>query len=199
MVEPRSVQWSATKHVLRYVAGTVDYGLDYVRGDGVGLVGYSDSDWAGSASDRKSTSGCYFGLGSAVVSWFNRKQKSVALSLTEAEYMAVSQASCEAIWLRKLLVGLFGQELRPTMIYCDNQSCIKLSENPVFHDRSKHIEIRYHFIRDWVQRGAVRLAYVSTNDQVADILTKSLPKGKHVRFRGMMGVVANTFLDKREC
>ena len=91
------MQWSAAKHVLRYVASIVDYGLDYVRGDGVGLVGYSDSNWEGSASDRKSTSGCCFGLGSAVVSWFNRKQKSVALSSVEAEYMAASQASCEAI------------------------------------------------------------------------------------------------------
>ena len=127
------------------------------------------------------------------------KQKSVAFSSAKVEYMAASQASCEAIWLRKLLVGLFGRELRPTVIYCDNQSCIKLSENPVFHDRSKHIEIRYHFIRDWVQRGAVQLAYVSTDDQVADILTKSLPKGKHERFRDLMGVVGNTFLGKREC
>ena len=126
MVEPRRVQWSATKHVLRYIAGTVDYGLDYVRGDGVGLVGYSNSDWVGNASDQKSTSGCCFGLGSAVVSWFSRKQKSVALSSAKAEYMVASQASCEAIWLRKLLVGLFGRELRSTTIYCDNQSCIKL-------------------------------------------------------------------------
>ena len=110
----------------------------------MGLVEYSDSDWAGCVSDRKSTSGCCFGLGSAVVSWFSRKQKSMALSSAEAEYMAASQASCEAIWLRKLLVGLFGRELRSTTIYCDNQSCIKLSENPVFHDKSKHIEIKYH-------------------------------------------------------
>jgi hypothetical protein len=80
--------------------------------------------------------------------------------------MATSQASCEAIWLRKMLVGLFGQEISPTVIHCDNQSCIKLSENPVFHDRSKHIEIRYHFIRDWVQRGAVQLQYVSTRLQI---------------------------------
>ena len=113
--------------------------------------------------------------------------------------MVASQASCEAIWLRKLLVGLFGRELRPTVIYCDNQSCIKLSENPVFHDQSKHIEIRYHFIRDWVQRGAVQLVYVSTDDQVADILTKSLLKGKHEHFRDLMGVVGNTFLGKRKC
>jgi hypothetical protein len=157
MVEPRSVHMVGAKHVLRYVAGTVDFGLDYVRGDGVGLVGYTDSDWAGCVADRKNSLGCCFSLGSGLVSWFSRKQKSIALSSAEAEYMAASQASCEAIWLRKMLVGLFDQEMSPTAIHCDNQSCIKLSENPVFHDRSKHIEIRYHFIRDWVQRGAVQL------------------------------------------
>ena len=85
------------------------------------------------------------------------------------------------------------------MIYYDNQSCIQLSENPVFHDRSKHIEIRYHFIRDYVQREAVMLQYISTDEQVADILTKSLGRGKFVFFRDMLGVVQNTFLGKREC
>jgi hypothetical protein len=113
--------------------------------------------------------------------------------------MDASQASCEAIWLRNLLVGLFGHELRPTMIHCDNQSCIKFSENPIFHDRSKHIEIRYHFIRDWVQRGVVQLEYIPIDEQIADILTKSLPRGKHVYFKDKMGVVKNTFLGKREC
>jgi hypothetical protein len=86
-----------------------------------------------------------------------------------------------------------------TVIHCDNQSCIKLSENPMFHDRSKHIEIRCHFIRDWVQRGAVQLQYISIDDQEADILTKALPRGKHVYFRDKMGLVRNTFLGKREC
>ena len=95
-----------------------------------------------------------FQLGSETVSWFSRKQKFVALSSAEVEYMAASQASCEALWLRKLLVDLFDQELKPTVIYCENQSCVQLFENPIFHDRSKHIEIRYHFIRDYVQRGA---------------------------------------------
>ena len=199
MCEPRKVHWVAAKHILRYLQGTVDYGLDYRQGDGVRLAGYTDSDWAGCASDRKSTSGCCFGLGSAVVSWFSRKQQSVALSSAEAEYMAASLASCEAIWLRKMLFGLFGQPLRPSVIYCDNQSCIKLTENPVFHDRSKHIGIRYHFIRDYVQKGAVKLEYISTDEQVADILTKALPRGKHVYFRDKMGVVRNTFLGKREC
>ena len=135
----------------------MDFGLDYKRSEGIRLVGYKDLDWAGSMADRKSTSRCCFSLGSAAVSWFSRKQKSVALSSTEAEYMVASQTSCEALWLRKLLVNLFGQELKPTVIYCDNHSCIQLFENPVFHDRSKHIEIRYHFIRDYVQRGPVTL------------------------------------------
>jgi hypothetical protein len=166
MVEPKRVHWVAAKHVLRYLRGTVEFGLSYIQGDGVKLVGYSDADWAGNAVDRKSTSGCVFSLGSGAISWFNRKQKSVALSSAEAEYMAASLASCEAIWLRKLLMGLFEQELETTVIHCDNQSCIKLSENPVFHDRSKHIEICYHFIRDCVQKGSVRLQFVPTGEQI---------------------------------
>eukprot|EP00253_Pinus_taeda_P029527 PITA_29527 len=185
--------------LMHYFWGTVDYGLDYRHGDGVRLAGYTDSNWAGCASDRKSTSGCCFGLGSAVVSWFNRKQQSVALSSVEAEYMAANLASCEAIWLCKMLFGLFGQPLRPSVIYCVNQSCIKLTENPVFHDRSKHIKIKYYFIRDYVQKGAVKLEYIPIDEQVVNILTKALPPGKHVYFRDKMGVVRNTFLGKREC
>eukprot|EP00253_Pinus_taeda_P007659 PITA_07659 len=142
---------------------------------------------------QKITSGGCFELGLAVVSWFIQKQKSVALSSSEAEYMAANQASCEAIWLRKLLHGLFDQELRPTVIHYDSQSCIKLTENPVFHDRSKHIDIRYHFIKDYVHKGVVKLEYISTDEQVAVVLTKSLPRGKHVHFRDKMDVVRNTF------
>ena len=145
--------------------------------------------------DRKSTFGCCFSLGSRIVSWFSNKKKSVSLTSVEAEYMAASQATCEALWLRKLLV----YHCRPTVIYYDNQSCIQLSENPVFHDRSKHIEVRYHFIRDYVQRGAVELQYISTDEQVVDILMKSLGKGKFVFFRDKLGVVQNTFLGKRQC
>eukprot|EP00253_Pinus_taeda_P033674 PITA_33674 len=164
MGEPRRVHWVAAKHILRYLQGTVDFGLAYRQGDGVRLAGYTDSDWA-----------------------------------AEAKYMVASLASCEAIWLRKMLFGLFGQALRPSIIYCDNQSCIKLTESPVFHDRSKHIEIKYHFIRDYVQKGVVKLEYISTNEQAVDIFTKALPRGKHVYFRDKMGVVRNTFLSKREC
>jgi hypothetical protein len=101
--------------------------------------------------DRKSTSRGIFSIRSIVVSWYNKKQRSMALSSGEDEYMAVIQDACEAIWMRKILVGLFGSHLDPTMIYCDNQSCIKLSINPLFHDRSKHIDIRYNQLIDCVQ------------------------------------------------
>ena len=143
MVEPRHVHLIVAKHVLRYLKGTIDYGLRYVADYEFELVGYTDSDWAGSVTDRKSTSGCCFSLGSTVIARRSRKQTSVALSTTEAEYTAACSTSNEAVWLRKMLSGLFDLEMDATCIYCDNQSCIKLSENLVFHDKSKHIEIKY--------------------------------------------------------
>ena len=144
--------WKAGKHVLRYLRGTSGYGLWYRQEDEVKLCGFTDADWAGSPTDRKSTSRGIFSITLTAVSWYSRKQRSMALSSAEAEYMAASQAACEAIWMRKILVGLFGSHLDPKMIHCDNQSCIKLSVNPMFHDISKHIDIQYHHIRDCVQR-----------------------------------------------
>jgi hypothetical protein len=117
----------------------------------------------------------------------------------EAEYIAAIMAACETIRLRKLLVGLFGQGLEPTVIHYDNQSCIKLSENPMFHDYSKHIVIKYHHIRDYVQCGKIKFQYLPTGEQTADILTKALPRSSFVYFRDKLGVVQNTFLSKREC
>ena len=148
LVEPRRVHLVAARHVMRYLKGTIDYGLSYDGDHDFTLSGYTDSDWEGSVANRKRTSGCCFSLGSAMISWQSRKQSSVSLSTMEAEYIAACSASCEAIWLRKLLIDLFDLEMRATMILCDNQSCIKMTKNPVFHDRSKHIEIRYHFIHD---------------------------------------------------
>jgi hypothetical protein len=110
----------AKKHVPRYFKGTMDYGLNYERGDGIRFIGYTYSDWEGCVSDRKCTSGFFFGLGSTMVSWFSRKKNLVALSSVEVEYMEANHASCEAIWICKLLVVIFGVQMRPTMIYCDN-------------------------------------------------------------------------------
>ena len=189
MLEPRHFCLIAAKHVLRYLKGTIDYGLRYVADYEFGLVGYTDSDWAGSVTDRKSTSGCCFNLGSAVIAWRSRKQTSVALSTTKAKYIAACSAISEVVWLQKMLSGLFDLEMDATCIYCDNQSCIKLSENPVFHDKSKHIEIKYQYIRDMVEKGVVKLQYVATDEQVADVLTKPLSKVKFEYFKDKLGVV----------
>jgi hypothetical protein len=144
--------------------GTIDYGLGYVSDCEISLQGFTDSDWGGSVVDRKSTSRCYFSMGSTMISWFNRKHTSVALSTAKAEYIIACSASSEAVWLQKLLVGLFDLKLEVTCIWCDNQSCVRLSENPLFHDKSKHINIMYYYIRDMVQKGAMKLRYVATDE-----------------------------------
>jgi hypothetical protein len=141
LVDPRRVHLVAAKHVTMYLKGTLDYGLSYDGDHDFRLSDYIDSDWAGSVSDGKSTSGCCFNLESAMISWQSRKQSSIALSTAEAEYIVACSVSCESIWLQKLLTNLFDLEMEATMMVCDNQSCIKMTENHVFHDKSKHIEI----------------------------------------------------------
>ena len=121
----------------------------------INLEGYVDSDWVGSSIDRNNTSGCCFSMRSGVISRFSMKQSYVAFSTAESKYVTACLDSCEAIWLRKLLSYLFDLQLDATCIYCDNHSCFNLLENPMFHDKSKNIEIKYHYIRDMVQRGEV--------------------------------------------
>eukprot|EP00253_Pinus_taeda_P031254 PITA_31254 len=159
----------------------------------VRLHGYTGVDWARNVIDRKSISRCYFSPGFAMISWMSRKHKFVALIMVEAKYIVVSMASCKAIWLRKLFGDLFEQVLDTTMIYSGNKSGIRLSKNLVFHDMSKHIEIKYHYIQAMVQRGAVRLHHISIDEQIVDILTKPLPKGKFLVFREQLGLVDMTF------
>jgi hypothetical protein len=139
LVQPRRVHLVAAKHVMRYLKGTMDYGLRYDGHHDFTLSGYTDVDWVGSIKDTKSTSGCCFNLGSAMILWQSRKQSSISLITMEAEYIAACSARCEAIRLQNLLTCLFDLEMRETMILCDNQSCIKMTKNLVFYDRSKHI------------------------------------------------------------
>jgi hypothetical protein len=134
-----------------------------------------------------------------MVSWCSRKQTFVASSTAEAEYIAVCTAICKAVWLRKLLTRLFGQMLDPTMIHCDNQSWVKLSENPASHDRSKHVEIKFHYIQDMVKRKAILVQYLPTDELIANVLTKPLAKSKFEYFHDELGVVENIPLAKREC
>eukprot|EP00253_Pinus_taeda_P008121 PITA_08121 len=188
MVEPHHIHWIGAENLLRYLHGTITYGLRYTAED-VRLIGYTYADWAGNVVDPKSTSVCCFSLEFASISWMSKKQNSAALSTIEVEYIAASMTSCEALWLQKLFNELFGFTLDTTVILCDNQSGICLLENLVFHDRSKHINIRYHYIRDMVQQGAIRLQHIDTDQQVADILTKPRGKDKFLTFRERFGVV----------
>ena len=167
----------------------MDYDLCYIGDHDFILYGYTDSDWVGSDSDRKRISGCCFSLGSTMISWQSRKQSSISLSTTKEEYIVACSASCESMWLRNLLTDLFDMEMEETMILCEKKSYIKMTKNHVFHDKSKHIEIWYHYICDMVQRGVVKLQYVGTDEQVADVLTKPLSRVRFEYFRDKLGIV----------
>ncbi|TXG67231.1 hypothetical protein EZV62_008506 [Acer yangbiense] len=174
MESPREIHLLAAKRILRYMQGTIDYGLFYKKGEKSSLFGFTDSDYAGNQDDQKSTSGYVFMMGSGAVSWSSKKQQIVTLSTTKAEFVAATSCSCQAIWLRRLLEALHYRQQGPTLIYCDNVSAIKLSRNPVLHGRSKHIDVRYHFLRDLCKDGTIDLIFCRSEDQVADILTKPL-------------------------
>jgi hypothetical protein len=150
LVDPKHAHLVAAKHVMRYLKGTLDFGLSYNGDHDFRLSGYTDSDLVGSVSDRKITSGIFFSLGLGMISWQSRKQSIISLSTTEEKYIVSYSTNCESIWIRKLLTGLFDLEMESTVILCDNHSFIKMTNNPMFHDKSKHIEMRYHYVRDIV-------------------------------------------------
>ncbi|KAI3721795.1 hypothetical protein L2E82_32813 [Cichorium intybus] len=189
MHRPTRHHFGAAKRVPHYLAGTREYGIWFCESKDFGLKGYTDSDWAGSMDDMRSTSGNCFILGKSAVSWSSKKQNSVALSSTEAEYVAAAAASCQAVWLRRILTDLGYEQVTATNIKCDNRSAVMLARNPVHHSRTKHIDIKHHFIRELVATEEIQLEECRTDEQVADVLTKSLPQAKHEEFSVKMGVV----------
>ncbi|RVX23720.1 Retrovirus-related Pol polyprotein from transposon TNT 1-94 [Vitis vinifera] len=173
---PRSTHYAAVLCILRYLKGTLFHGLFYSAQSPLVLRAFSDADWAGDPTDRKSTTDYCFLLGSSLISWRSKKQTFVARSSTEAEYRALADTTSELLWLRWLLKDLGMSTSSATPLYCDNQSAIHIAHNDVFHERTKHIEIDCHFIRYHLVHGALKLFSVSSKDQLADIFTKSLPK-----------------------
>ncbi|KAG7576575.1 Ribonuclease H-like superfamily [Arabidopsis thaliana x Arabidopsis arenosa] len=188
MHSPTKQHYGAAKRLLRYVAGTTEFGLWYNRVAEFELVGFTDSDWAGCVQDRKSTSGYVFNLGSGAICWSSKKQNVTALSSSEAKYTAATAAACQAVWLRRILEDVKQEQTKATTIFCDNKSTIAMTKNPAYHGRTKHISIKVHFIRDLVNEGSVGLEYCSTNEQSADVLTKALSKSKFEYFRSKLGV-----------
>jgi len=152
------------------------------------LLGYTDSDQAGDLVQRKSTSGVLFFLGSNLITWSSQKQRIVALSSCEAEYVAAALGACQGVWLSRLIAELKNEQVQKFRLLIDNKSAIELSKNPVHHERSKHIDTRYHYIRDCIEQGVVEVDHVRTGDQLADILTKPLVRMRFAELRMKLGV-----------
>lgn len=184
---PTKHQAGAAKRVLRYLAGTRELGIWYRKSGSFCLTGSSDSDWGG-ASDGRSTTGNCFTVGSSLISWSSKNQATVALSSTEAEYVAMTATACQAVWLRRILGDMGQVQSKATVLYCDNRSAMLLAKNPICHSRTKHIEIKHHSIRELLSRGEVKLEECRTDQQLADLFTKSLTKKKHEELCAKLGM-----------
>ena len=178
MQNPQESHLQAAKHILRYIRRYPDFGLFFQQGEENRLCGYTDADYGQDIDDRISVGAYIFFLGNSPISWNSKKQSSTSRSSCESEYRALAQCACEAIWIRRLLKELRFLDDKPTQLYCDNQSSIKLSYNPVFHEKSKHFEIDYHFTRQKVENNTIKVEFVPSQEQPADILTKSLGRIK---------------------
>ncbi|GJR16651.1 hypothetical protein Tco_0799303 [Tanacetum coccineum] len=173
--DPKTSHLEAVKRIFRYIKGTTHLGLWYPKGSGIETIVYADSDHAGDYVDRKSTSGVCTFMGCCLTSWFSKKQTALAISTTEAEYVSAGKACQQALWMKQALVD-YGVRLDDIPIMCDNKGAIDLSKNLVQHSRTKHIEIRHHFLRDNIQKGNISIEKVSSEDNIADILTKPLKR-----------------------
>ncbi|GAB2273823.1 hypothetical protein Dimus_039054 [Dionaea muscipula] len=205
METPTTEHLATCERILRYLKGTFAYGLWYASSSPATvsvapvllpdsppsfvLSGYSDSDWGGDVDGRKSTTGFLFFFGAAVFTWVSKLQPIVTLSSTEAEYVAVASCVQHGLWLRQLLKELYMEQAMSTVVNVDNQSAIAVAKNPVYHDRSKHIDVRFHFLREAITKGDVELAYVKTQFQLADLLTKPLGYQCFVKMRNMLGLI----------
>ncbi|XP_048227206.1 secreted RxLR effector protein 161-like [Ricinus communis] len=188
MANPTELHLMVAKRILRYLKGTIGFGVFYKHRGYKSPVGYTDSDYAGDVEDRKSTSGYVFMLGAGAVAWSSRKQPIVTLSTTEVEFVAAAACASQAIWMKRIFEKLSQEESKCTTIYCDNSSKIKLSKNPVLHGRSKHIDVRFHFLPDLTKDGIVELVHCGTQNQLVDLMTKPLTVVVFQKFRSQLGV-----------
>lgn len=192
MHSPTILHWQAVKRLLRYLRGTSTYGLFITPSADFQLHCFSDSDWGGCPDDRRSTGGYLIYFGRNLVSWSSKKQPTVARSSTESEYKALANAAAEALWLRSLLCEIgYGHKLSISL-WCDNIGAVYLSSNPVLHSRTKHVALDYHFVREQVQNGTIAIRFISSADQIADILTKPLAKGPFLFLRDKLRLRTST-------
>jgi hypothetical protein len=186
---PKESHLIAVKRIIRYVNDTLLYGIWYSRETNLVVVGYSDADWAGNADDRKSTSGGCFYVGNNLVAWMSKKQASISLSTVETEYIAAGSCCTQLLWMKTLL-GDYEFPQDTMIINCDNTSAINISKNPVQHSRTKHIDIRHHFLCDLVESEVVSLSFIPSEYKLTDILTKPLDGSRFESLRKAISVCA---------
>ena len=184
---PKEQHWNAVKKLMKYLKGSLNYGILF-KSQGDGPVSYSDADFAGDEETRRSTTGYVIMNANGPVTWGSRKQKTVALSTTEAEYIAGSEASQEVAWFKLLFKEITNKEII-VPLYIDNNSAVKLIKNTEIHRRTKHIDVKYHYIRYKVEDKTIAIFDIDTDNQLADILTKVLSKSKHCNLRARIGIV----------
>lgn len=188
MENPTVAHEKALKRILKYIAGTKSHGILFKHNGNHQLCGYSDADYAGDVDTRKSTSGYIFRFNDSTISWRSSLQKCVSISTTESEYVSASEAVKELVWLKRLYEELLPNQRDETLFYMDNMSAIRLVKNPEFHRRTKHIDVRYHFIREKFNDDLFKLEHISTDEMIADIFTKALPKIRFEYLRTLMGI-----------
>jgi hypothetical protein len=186
---PTTTHWNSVKRILRYLKGTLHVGLHIRFSERLSLQGFSDADWASSPDDRRSVGGYCVYLGDTLVAWSSKKQGSVSRSSTESEYRALAQVAAEIAWIQALLGELEFPLPTLPVTWCDNMSANALASNPVYHARTKHIELDVHYVRDKVLQNELKILYIPTSDQIADCLTKSLSHSRFQHFRDKLGVV----------
>jgi hypothetical protein len=184
---PKESHLTTINHIIRYVNDTLLYGIWYSREINLVVAGYFDADWVGNADDRKSTLGGCFYVGNNLVAWMSRKQASISLSTAEAEYIAAGSCCTQLLWMKKLLCD-YGFTHDTMIINYDNTSAINISKNLVQHSRTKHIDIKHHFLRDLVESEVVSLSFIPTDNQLVDILTKHLDGSRFESLRKAIGV-----------
>ncbi|XP_019195716.1 PREDICTED: uncharacterized protein LOC109189560 [Ipomoea nil] len=185
--DPKESHLIAAKRIFKYIKGKIQYGLWYSKDSELSLSAYCDADWAGKIDDRKSTSGGCFFVGKNLVSWLSKKQNSISLSNVEAEYIVAGGCCTQLVWMKQMLLE-YGLTQQTMTLYCDNVSAINISKNPVQHSRTKHIDIRHHYIRDLVESMEIELEYIQTDKQLADILTKPLDANRFEIPRSALGI-----------
>lgn len=191
MERPVEAHLMTAKRVHRYVEGTLDFGIRYRKGKGTEITAFTDSDYGGDADDRKRTPSYVFMLGGGAVSWSSKKQPVVSLSTTEAEFIAAAHCVCQGVWLKRILEEIGVKQNECLTVFWDKSSTISLSKNQTLHGRSKHIDIRFHFLRNLNKEGAIELIHCPTQEQLADIMTKPLKLDAFVKFRGLLGMCCN--------